>query len=206
MNTQAEKHLAKAEGYLAKGEAWYRKAADEMRAAKNEGAIWPEIGDRLGRSKSWCERIVAWAESPANDASAPTPFAEPGRDTPDVRGFKRVLAEAPMEQIETSLADLSPERRAQFQQALHETHPALTKRPPLGVGDNIRRFEENTSFVMLMGGSLSQLTSVVELVQDRWERFEDKATDEEKDIVQEQIRDAVASLLSINSDPQELLR
>jgi hypothetical protein len=111
MNVQAERHLAKAEGYLAKGEGWYRKAAVEMRAAKNEGATWVELGDRLGKSKSWCEKIVAWAESPAGDASAPTPFAEPGRETTDVRGAKRVLAEAPLEQIEQIISGLSKERQ-----------------------------------------------------------------------------------------------
>jgi len=118
VNDQAAKHLAKAEGYLDKGDGWYRKAGEEILAAREAGASYAECGDRLGRSKSWCEKIAAWAKVPANGASAPTPFAEPGRDNPDLRGAKRILREAPLEQVETILGGISVQRRAALATAL----------------------------------------------------------------------------------------
>jgi hypothetical protein len=111
MNQSAERHLTKAETYLGKGEAWYRKAGAEIAAAKEAGATWTEIGDRLDRSKSWCQKVIAWAESPANAGSVPTPFTEPGREPTDVRGAKRVLREAPLEQVEQIISALPKERQ-----------------------------------------------------------------------------------------------
>lgn len=114
MNREARSHVDRAAKYLARGESAYHQAAAEMRAAKDAGATWPEIGATLGRSKSWCEKIVAWNESPAKGASAPTPFAEPDRDHPDLRGTRRLLRDAPMEQVEQIVAQLPPERQKQI--------------------------------------------------------------------------------------------
>src|SRR5262245_6121350 len=107
MNDEARRHVEKAAEYIARGEKAYRQAAAEMTAAKESGATWDEIARGLGRSKSWCKKVVDWAE----DGSAPSPFAEPERDTPDVRGTRRILEEAPMEQVERIVSQLPPERQ-----------------------------------------------------------------------------------------------
>lgn len=110
MNDQAKGHLAKARDYLTKGDSWYRKAADEIIAAQKADPTLTnvEIGKQFGRSEHWVRKIVAWGTNP----TAPSPFAEPDRDTPDVRGAKRVLAEAPLEQVENMLSGVSVQRRA----------------------------------------------------------------------------------------------
>ena len=53
-------HLAKAKDYIAKGEDYYRKAAEEIKAAMDEDSTlsYVEIGRRLGRSDTWCGRLV----------------------------------------------------------------------------------------------------------------------------------------------------
>ena len=206
MNREAERHLVKAEGYLGRGEEFYRKAGQEILLARAAGATWTEIGDRLDRSKSWCQKVSDWAETAANGgSSSPLPYSGEAPAI-NLRKARQILREAPMEEVEKIVADLPQERRAKIERAIVETHPALQKKPPIGVGDSIRRMEANTSFVMLMGGALSVLGSGVRRVSEDWEKYSGNATEEEKEIVQEQIRDEVASLLAINSDPQELLR
>lgn len=109
MNNEARMCLTRAASHLAKGEGSYRKAAAEMQAAKEAGATWTEIGDTLGRSRSWCERIVAWSRTPASSASSTTPW-EDNRQV-DHRKTRRVLRDAPLEQVESLINDLPPERQ-----------------------------------------------------------------------------------------------
>jgi hypothetical protein len=116
VNDQARKHLGRAQGFLARGTEFYEKAADEIIAAKAADADLKnrEIGEHLGYGKDWARKIIAWRE----DAEAPrTPFIEPGRETPDVRGARRVLAQAPVEQVEQIIEDLPAERVAQIASA-----------------------------------------------------------------------------------------
>lgn len=110
MNDQAKGHLVKAKAHLAKGDSWYHKAAVEIIAAQKADPTLTnvEIGKQFGRSENWVRKIVTWGTNP----TAPSPFAEPDRDTPDVRGAKRVLAEAPLEQVENMLSGVSVQRRA----------------------------------------------------------------------------------------------
>lgn len=76
MNTSAQRHLDKAAQYVARGDEFYRKAGEEILAARGEGATWVEIADRLGHGTTWCQDIANWTKSPANDTRAPaTPFA-----------------------------------------------------------------------------------------------------------------------------------
>jgi len=113
MNQSAERHLAKARDYLARGDGWYEKAAVEMRAAKDDGATWPEIADALERGTTWVRTIVRWAESPANGGRASvTPFArEPGVTSEDRAAAKKTLREAPLEQVEQIISELPRERQ-----------------------------------------------------------------------------------------------
>jgi hypothetical protein len=204
VNEAASTHCRKAKEYVGRGEEYYRKAAAEMRAAKDAGATWTEIADAIGRSDRWCERIVAWAESPGNTATDTSPWSE---DTPRRQRdmARQVLREAPVEQIEQIMSDLPPERRAAVSRALAETHPATVTRPPLGVRDRIRDMERNTSLVILLAGPLSRLIAAAQELRGEWDRHADGADEEEREVIQQQINDAVATLLAINSDPQELL-
>ena len=112
MNDQAERHLSKAEGYLAKGEEFYRKAAEEIRAAKDAGATWIEIGDQLDRSSSWLKTIVTWAEDPANRGLRATPYGgEKYAEKQAANHARRVLRDAPLEQVEQIIGELPPERQ-----------------------------------------------------------------------------------------------
>lgn len=52
-------HLAKAKQYIAKGEDYYRKAAEEIKAERDENETpWREIADRLEKSHVWCQKLV----------------------------------------------------------------------------------------------------------------------------------------------------
>lgn len=116
MNTQAEQHLGRAEGFLARGDEFYGKAADEIIAAREADSrlTWREIGERFGKGDDWPARIVAWRTKGA----APSPFMEPGRETTDVRGTKRVLREAPIEQVAQIVEALPEERKEQLTEAV----------------------------------------------------------------------------------------
>lgn len=87
-----------------KGEAFYRKAAEEIKAARAEGWSWPKIGEALDLHPRSAEKLVAWAtDSGGADAF---PYAEPGRASTDVRGTRRVLGTGSPEQIKQALAEL----------------------------------------------------------------------------------------------------
>lgn len=135
MNREAERHLTKAAAYLERGESFYAKAAAEMRAAKEAGATWPEIGDVLGRSEGWCRRIIAWIETPANRRSPDTPFGgREERARKDAAATKKVLAEAPLEEVERIVASLPPERQSEIAAAAgHGYHKARQERQDLDV-------------------------------------------------------------------------
>lgn len=62
-------HLAKAREYIGRGEEFYRKAAEEIAAARLEGYTWPAIASGVGRSQSWCKELVA--KSKIGQYSAP---------------------------------------------------------------------------------------------------------------------------------------
>jgi hypothetical protein len=115
MNQQAERWLVKAEGFLAKGDENYGKAADAIVAAMeaDPSLTNAEIGERFGRGRDWVRRIVVWR----TNGETASPFMEPGRDTPDMRGAKRVLAQAPLETIEQIVESLPPKRAAKLAQA-----------------------------------------------------------------------------------------
>jgi len=97
MNASAQAHLDMAKEYVAQGEQYYRMAAEQMLAAKEEGATWVEIADSLGRAESWVRRIVSWHETPANDRPrADAPFGGDAENERKAQGHaKRVLRDTP---------------------------------------------------------------------------------------------------------------
>jgi hypothetical protein len=203
MNAEARRHAEAALAAVGRGDDYYRDAAREMRAAKDAGATWEEIGDVIGRGRDWCRRIVSWAESPAN-SGATTPW-EPEAAVSE-RRLRHELQTAPEEQIERVVAGLPPERRATISRAIHETHPATVTRPPLGIRDEVRNMESAAGFHAVMSGSLARLEEAAMTVRDLWDEHADRATDDDRAAVEESIRDVAATLLALTSDPQELLR
>src|SRR5262245_19019254 len=113
MNAGAEQHLARAQDYLARGEAYYRRAAEEIVAAQKADPTLGqrEIAERFGRSRSWVGDLVRWHTS---GHARGTPFAEVTRASSDRSATKRVLRDAPVEQVEAIVADLPPERQKQL--------------------------------------------------------------------------------------------
>lgn len=98
--------------YIGKGEEFYRKAAAEILAARDEGATLDECAESLGRSQTWVRETLKWHSSPAHP-DVPTPFAgktaeEKGRGVVEA---KRVLKDAPLEQIEQIIAGLPEDRQ-----------------------------------------------------------------------------------------------
>jgi hypothetical protein len=93
VNEQAQQAIARAKEFLATGDEKYRLAAKEMRAARDAGATWDEIGDGVGRSESWCRKVVTWAELPANERSNSTVW-ENHKDI-DRRKARQVIREEP---------------------------------------------------------------------------------------------------------------
>lgn len=128
MNREAESHLDKAEGYLGKGETWYRKAGTEIALARTAGATWTEIGDRLDRSVSWCQKVVAWAESPANGtSSSPSPYSGEAPAI-NVRKTRQMLREAPLEQVEQIISSLPADRQQAIAAAAGDRYASARQR------------------------------------------------------------------------------
>ncbi len=201
---RAKTYIAIAESGDAKREA-YKAAAEEIAAELQQRTSQRAVGRAIGKDESFVRAIVRWRDS---GYEAKTPWLSDTRATTRAATShaKQVLHNAPIETVEKIVADLPAERRRQVQQALHDTHPAITKKPPIGIMDSIKRAEENTGFLFLMGGALAKLSEAARVTREDWDRYVENASDEQKEIVQEEIRDHIATLLSINSDPQELLR
>ena len=110
MNASARKHLDKAKGYLERGEGFYRKAAEEIVAARDADPMLTnaEIGNWFGRSKAWVAELVTWHTS---GRTSPTPYSGTGRPHQDKTAARKLLREAPMEQVEKIIEGLPKERQ-----------------------------------------------------------------------------------------------
>jgi uncharacterized protein (UPF0335 family) len=110
MTNEAQRHLIKAMKLLAKGDGFYAQAADEIIAAQKADPTLTnkQIGATFGRSRDWVRILVAWRTT---DEAPRTPFSEPKRESPDVRGTKRILREAPLEQVEQIIESLPEDRK-----------------------------------------------------------------------------------------------
>lgn len=123
MNKSAERHLAKAAGYVAKGEEFYRKAAEEIVAAReaDPALTQRQIGERFGRTQHWVSYLLKWYQDPDTQGSV---FST---DTPRRKAdhAKQVLREAPLEQIEQIITELPPQRQQDVAAAAgHAYHKA----------------------------------------------------------------------------------
>jgi hypothetical protein len=144
MNTAAQKHLARALSYIEKGEAFYMKAAEEIMAARTEGATWNECGDELGRSFQWCKDIVAWAKTPANRRKS-TPYARSGDPGVLKRNVKLGLKEMPAEVIEQVISELPPERQSQIAAAAGSAHHKSVEKMRDKIRDSDHDFDRDAT-------------------------------------------------------------
>lgn len=125
MNREAERHLAKAEDYLGKGDGWYRKAALEIVAAQKADTTLSnrEIGERFGRSKDWVRQLVTWVTTGEPGSTSPSWNRGSHSTVAEIEaGAKRLLRDAPMEQVERLVADLPKERQAQIGMAAGDAY------------------------------------------------------------------------------------
>lgn len=119
MTKDAERHLAKARDLVARGEDFYRKAAEEIVAARNEGATLEECAESLDRSRTWVSDTLKWylrngKSTRSGMENAPTPYAEQSGAVAR-RHAKSVLRDAPPEEIAEMLSE--PAVRAKVRQA-----------------------------------------------------------------------------------------
>jgi len=128
MTNEAQKHLVKAGKLIAKGDGFYREAGAEIALAREAGATWTVIGDALGRSSSWCKTVAEWSKTPANDGPTSfTPYSGTGRPHQDKVATRKVLREAPVDEVEKLLDELPAERKAEIRLHLNVTKPEAEK-------------------------------------------------------------------------------
>jgi hypothetical protein len=114
MNREAEKHLDKADDYLGKGDGWYRKAANEIVAALNADPTLSqrEVGERFKRSRAWVRDMVTFATTGLPEATSPAWTRGSHATTAEIKaGAEKLLAEAPLEQVERMISELPEDRR-----------------------------------------------------------------------------------------------
>jgi hypothetical protein len=129
MNQTAERHLAKAGGYLAKGDDFYGRAADEIIAAKEADFTLSnqEIAERFGKSEKWVRLLVTWRTSSEPDPPIDWRRGSHGTTAEIEQGAQKLLASAPLEQVERIIADLPPKRQTEIATAIvGRPRPVLT--------------------------------------------------------------------------------
>lgn len=124
MNRSAEAHIARAKGHLAKGNEYYAKAGEEILAARKEGATWPEIADGMEQSESTVRRVAEFAKTPASGMSPETGVnwqrGSHGTRKEIQAGAKKLLAEAPIEEVREAIAALPRERQREVARAAYD--------------------------------------------------------------------------------------
>jgi hypothetical protein len=187
--------------------AAYKAAAEHVAAELQLRTISNrQIAREIGKDESFVRALRRWRDS---GYEAATPWLSDGEAT--ARAAKshtrKFLREAPVEEIEQAMVGLPPERRSELAGAFLETSPAHTTKPPLGVRESIKRMEKNTSLTFLIGGPLADVDEGIEKVGKVWDEhaYDEGRTDEERQIVQDEIRESADRLLAIINDPRELL-
>jgi hypothetical protein len=110
-------HLARARQFLAIAEAEnskreaYKMAADEIAAEKQEtGETNENLARFLGRKKDYVTKLLAWRKS-GFEAETPFLMDKQATNRAAISHTKKVLREAPMEQVEQLLSELPKERQ-----------------------------------------------------------------------------------------------
>jgi hypothetical protein len=114
MNQAARKHLDRAKDLIERGESYYRKAAEEIIAAQKADPTLSnrEIGEWFGRGKDWVRNLVLWHTNGEPDRPIDWRRGSHGTANEIRAGAKKLLREAPPEQVEQIIAELPPERQS----------------------------------------------------------------------------------------------
>jgi len=178
MNKSAEKHLAKAEELLEKGEGFYHKAAAEIVAAKESDPSLsnPEVGKRFDRSEQWVRQLIRWHTS--GDGS-PSPYGGQAISAKkDVEKTRRILREAPMEQVEQIVAELPRERREAIGAAaghsrLQARHEMNEQERVVSPSERAARREESDTLAerMLSGFTAMSIENHLDAATDKLEEM-----------------------------------
>lgn len=101
-------HLARAKEYIAKGDGYYARAVDEIRSAQRQDPTlsYREIGERVGKSATWCSKLVQAATS---DEALEAPFGGDYNAPSRKAGAKKVLREADDDTVTEIVAALPTE-------------------------------------------------------------------------------------------------
>ena len=187
--------------------AAYKAAAEHVAAELQLRTISNrQIAKEIGKSEGFVRALRNWRDS---GYEAATPWLSDGEATTRAAKShtKKFLREAPVEEIEKAMIGLPPKRRSELAGAFLDTSPAHETKPPLGVRETVKRMQKNTSLVFLIGGPLARVEADIDEVGKVWDEhaYEEGRTDEERQIVQDEVREAADKLLAIINDPRELL-
>lgn len=136
MTPSAREHLNRARDLLGRGEGFYRKAAKEIRAAKEAGATNAEAGLFLGRSSQWVRTILAWDES---GATSSLPYSGQA-DRVNLRKTKQRLREASPEELAAIIASLPDDALDRISRALAPREPRKRRKVWVGPKRRLRLF------------------------------------------------------------------
>lgn len=172
-----------------------------------EGRTQTEVGKLLGKSGKWVSDLLRWDSS---SSSVESPFARdaaPGRKASVQNAeARKILEEAPIEEVEKIAMKLPPERRRKVIDAIASTHPARQPKPIDGMGERAREREEAQPFHVRMNAAMLGLHDAISKVLADHEAYVDDAEPGEVEVLHDQINDEAARLTARTADPEELLR
>lgn len=165
MNERVD-HLERAKVYIGKGEEYYRRAAEEIVAAKKADFSLTDamVGEALGRSRQWVSKLIAWVEKGADHGT--TPFSGPEENEAryqrhDRRKVSEIAQERP-EAVAEAITKADPETQRKIAAAIvkADPEPALsdaiappTRKPAPGI-PTWRRLEKATFTLWEVGQDL----------------------------------------------------
>jgi hypothetical protein len=185
MNREAARHLTRAANYLAKGEDYHRKAADEIIAARAADPTLSnrEVGEWFGRGRTWARTIVQWRTTGQPDgidwqrgSHATTAEIE--------AGAKKLLAKAPLEQVEQIVASLPKGRQQalaaaagnEYMRARQSRDDSDRQRTPREQRERDDAAETLTRSTRRAVGDLSSL-GIVELIEQATDELRELTAD-----------------------------
>ena len=113
MNQQAERHLVRATSLFDKGDSYYEKAVDEILAAQEADPTLSnrEAGAWFGRSEKWVRDIVRWRTTSSPETNVDWNRGSHATTAEIEEGARKLLATAPLEQVERIVQDLPRNRQ-----------------------------------------------------------------------------------------------
>jgi hypothetical protein len=118
---RAKAYLAIAESKDSKREA-YKRAAKEIVAHKQEtGETWETLARALGREQHYVKKLSQWERS-GFEAETPFLMDKHATERAALSHTKRVLTQAPLEQVEQIIDGLPQQRKVKIAAAAHDSY------------------------------------------------------------------------------------